>query len=184
MKWICVLTWAVFIATWSTGVKADDASRRQDLRQYAIKAFKDSKNHCQTLADVAGYAAKNAPDVGMWFEDLRLIIIGEDWRRRSGKRGALFMGSVTNDSGFRAELRDGSPQVEHAFAAIFLGKAAPPGASAMAGSFVELVTAGLPESKVDVADHKLYAYGTDIGSRISKFNLKDAPTAIRRTLCE
>lgn len=159
--------------------------RRNALKKYAedtLKAKPD--NHCGAFADIAAFAAGKAPDAGAWLEDMRLVIVGEDWQRRAGKRGKYYTGSISKDTGFRAELRDNSPQVEHAMAAIYLGKLAPPGAAELSGLFIEFVTAGLPEKKVDAADYKLWAYGADIGARVSNQNLKDVATAIRRTLCE
>jgi hypothetical protein len=171
-------------ATWTASAESID-KRRNAVKLYAENSLRAKpSNHCGAFADIAAFAASRAPDAGAWLEDMRLVVVGEDWQRRAGKRGKYYMGSISKDTGFKSELRDGSPQVEHAMAAIYLGKLAPPGASELSGFFVEFVTAGLPERKVDAADYKLWAYGADIGARVANANLKDVATAIRRTLCE
>lgn len=161
-----------------------DRQRRIALRDYAAKALKSgAKDHCDAFAKIAQFAATNAVGASMWLEDMRLVVIGADWRRRSGQRGEYFTGVRSTASGFKEDLRDDSPQVEHAMAAIYLGKMAPPGAGELAAGFRELVTGGVPESKVEAADYKLWAYGADIGARLSDANLPQVSSAIRRTLC-
>jgi hypothetical protein len=153
------------------------------LKEKAASMFKTSSNHCETFAKVAEAAVAGTDDVGDVLEDLKLVLIGEDWLRRKGKRGKYYMDVRTNDSGFKDELKDGSPQVEHAMAAIYLAKILPPGGVGANGSFVEFVEAAKNGEKPNAADMLLYTYGEDIGDRLAKSNLKQFPTALRRTIC-
>lgn len=145
--------------------------------------FKASTNHCETFAKVAEAAVAQAQDVGDLLEDLKLVLIGEDWLRRKGKRGTYYMDVRTNDSGFKQELKDNFPQVEHAMAAIYLAKILPPGGVGANGSFVEFVEAAKNGEKPNAADMLLYMYGEDLGDRLAKNNMKQFPTALRRTIC-
>jgi hypothetical protein len=156
---------------------------RLALKEKAASMFKTSSNHCETFAKVAEAAVAGTDDVGDVLEDLKLVLIGEDWLRRKGMRGKYYMDVRTNDSGFKNELKDGSPQVEHAMAAIYLAKILPPGGVGANGSFVEFVEAAKNGEKPNAADMLLYMYGEDIGDRLAKSNLKQFPTALRRTIC-
>jgi hypothetical protein len=184
MKWM-LTGLLVLLSSASLSARADATTDRQQLvREKALALFKASPaNHCQAFADLAGFAASKAPDVGAWFEDMRLILIGADWLRRDGRRGALYIGPITTDTGFKSDLRDGSPQVEHAMAAIYVGKALPPGGADLAEHFVEAVSSGV-RGNVNPQDHMLYAIGSDIGARLSKFNLQEVRTPIARTMCQ
>lgn len=185
MKSMLTAVLVLLCSTSSLSASADATADRQKLiRDKALTLFKASPaNHCQAFADLAGFAAANAPDVGAWFEDMRLILIGADWLRRDGRRGALYIGAITTDTGFKSELRDGSPQVEHAMAAIYVGKALPPGGADLAEHFVEAVSSGV-RGNVNPQDHQLYAIGSDIGARLSKSNLQQVSTPISRTMCQ
>ena len=156
---------------------------RLALKEKAASMFKISSNHCETFAKVAEAAVAGTDEVGDVLEDLKLVLIGEDWLRRKGKRGKYYMDVKTNDSGFKNELKDGSPQVAHAMAAIYLAKILPPGGVGANGSFVEFVEAAKNGEKPNAADMLLYQYGEDIGDRLAKNNLKQFPTALRRTIC-
>jgi hypothetical protein len=156
---------------------------RLALKEKAASMFKTSSDHCETFAKVAEAAVAGTDDVGDVLEDLKLVLIGEDWLRRKGMRGKYYMDVRTNDSGFKNELKDGSPQVEHAMAAIYLAKILPPGGVGANGSFVEFVEAAKNGEKPNAADMLLYMYGEDIGDRLAKSNLKQFPTALRRTIC-
>jgi hypothetical protein len=48
---------------------------------------------------------------------------------------------------------------------------------------VEFVEAAKNGEKPNAADMLLYMYGEDIGDRLAKSNLKQFPTALRRTIC-
>lgn len=161
----------------------EDGSRRMILKRYAVKEFSSSSNHCKSFAHIAEHTANIAPSVGAWFEDLRLVLIGEDWLRRPGRRGPFYMGIMTNDSGFKPELRDGSPQVEHAFAAIYFGKVLSPGGTTFWGSLIEIKDAFVRKTSVNNADILLWGFGEEIGTRLSPRNLNRVAISIRKTLC-
>jgi len=156
---------------------------RLALKEKAASMFKASSNHCETFAKVSEAAVAQADDVGDLLEDLRLVLIGEDWLRRKGKRGKYYIDVKTNDSGFKVEVKDGSPQVEHAMAAIYFAKILPPGGVGANGSFVEFVEAAKNGEKPNAADMLLFMYGEDLGGRLAKSNIKQFPTALRRTIC-
>lgn len=179
---ICALTVPMAQFAMSATPPPRDAIRLA-LKQKAASMFKASTNHCETFAKVAEAAVAQAQDVGDLLEDLKLVLIGEDWLRRKGKRGTYYMDVRTNDSGFKQELKDNFPQVEHAMAAIYLAKILPPGGVGANGSFVEFVEAAKNGEKPNAADMLLYMYGEDLGDRLAKNNMKQFPTALRRTIC-
>ena len=186
-RWIVLGVLGLFLFTAPPASHADpikdDATRRAALKQKATDAFKGSKNDCRAFAEVASFAATIAPDPTEWFEDMRLALIGEDWSRARGKRGQWYHGVQTGDSGFKPELKDGSSQVEHAFAAIYLGKVLLPGGAAVAGTAREIRDAFAHGGEVSAADAALWAIGGDIGERISAKNLKDIKVPILNTMC-
>lgn len=168
----------------------NDDWRRTNLKDFASASFTNSTNHCKTFADVSDHAAKNVKqangDVGMFLEDMRLVIIGADtFLRRKGERGKYYMAVKTNASGFKDELVDDSPQVEHAYAGIYFAKGVgmAPGAVGLVGSGIELIQ-DILNQKLTVADKLLYAYSSDIGSRLSNDNFEIIKTPILRTLCK
>ncbi len=174
------LLWG-FAAFGATAV-ADDAQRRKTLQAYAAMMFSETQDHCEAFAMVAEKAASLAPSAGAWLEDMRLVVIGEDWNRK--KRGKWFSGVKTSDGGFKPSLKDGSSQVEHAMAAIYLGKGLPPVLTTVGGSLKEVkdaFTRGMPVSQADVL---LWAIGEDIGARLSNSNMKQVGTPIRNTMCD
>jgi hypothetical protein len=75
------------------------------LKEKAASMFKTSSDHCETFAKVAEAAVAGTDDVGDVLEDLKLVLIGEDWLRRKGMRGKYYMDVRTNDSGFKNELK-------------------------------------------------------------------------------
>jgi hypothetical protein len=159
---------------------AEDAARRKEISDRGKALFLNTSNHCKALADLSGFAASKADDVPTFFEDMKLVMIGEDLDRRG--TGAYYIGGTRGargDTGFKKELRDGSPQAEHAFAAIYLGKLVPPGA---ANIFARLVEARGGE--LNNADTRLYDIGMDLGARVMKANLAQVPQVIMRTMCE
>lgn len=163
-------------------VHADDNSRRSQLKALAASEFNGSSNHCETFAKVAEAAASSAPSTGAWLEDMRLVIIGSDWERK--ERGEFWSGIKTGDSGFKAALKDGSSQVEHAMAAIYLGKGLPTPLTSIGGTLKELKDAFQRGESVSTADVTLWSIGEDIGARVYDGNLKQIGTPIRNTMCE
>ena len=157
---------------------------RTALKKTAVEKFTKGKNDCEAFAQIAEAALKDADNVPEYLEDLKLVLIGEDWLRRKDKRGPYYMGLKTGDSGFRSDLKDSSPQVEHAMAAIYLAKVLPPGGIGAKGSFFELLEAVGRREKPNAADMLLFAYGEDLGDRLAKSNMPQFPTALRRTLCQ
>lgn len=178
-----MLVGALTLATASHAQGSREVARK-DLREFAKTSFQSSSDHCETFSAVVEKAASSASSVGDMLEDLRLVLIGEDWLRRSGKRGNLYFGVRTGSSGFKSELRDSSPQVEHAMAAIYLAKTLPPGGVSAKGSFIEFLTAVGRGEAPNAADMLLYAYGEDLGGRLAANNIKQFPVALRRTLCD
>ncbi len=187
------LSFIAFLFGATSAAAATEQERRADLRDYAREKFSNSTNHCLTFAEVADYAAKaiTAQKLGVpeFLEDMRLVIIGNDtFLRRGGQRGEFYMNVKTTSSGFKPELRDDSPQVEHAFAAIYFAKGigifSMPGGTTFWGSFVELLQGSYKLQRPSRADSLLYAYGSDIGERLSKNNFSQIKTPIERTLCE
>lgn len=178
-----VLAALVSFAVASTAIAADPPRHavRLDLKKAAAGKFKASANHCQTFGEVAELAIAKASNVADLLEDMRLVLIGEDWKRRKGKRGPYWIDVPTKDSGFKAELKDGSPQVEHAMAGIYFAKVVPPGAVTAGGAFTEFVG---NIRKPNAADMLLFGYAEDLGGRVANHNMKDFPTALRRTLCQ
>ena len=162
----------------------DRSSIRAELKKTAAGLFRTSKNHCKTLADVADAARSKASTVPDYLEDLRLVLIGEDWLRRKEKRGPYYIGIATNDSGFKSELKDSSPQVEHAMAAIYFAKVLPPGGVGAKGSFLEFLEAVGRKDKPNTADMLLFGYGEDLGDRLKISNMPDFPKALQKTLCD
>lgn len=166
----------------SSPLWADDSARRSQLKSFAVERFSTLDSDCEAFAQVAERAASSAPDVATWMEDMRLVIIGEDWRRRADRRGSAWYGVKTDASGFKPDLKDDSPQSEHAMAAIYLGKGLPPALAGVGGTVLELKALFEPGS-VNSADVLLWLIGGDIGERLSAGNLKQIGTPIRRTMC-
>ena len=162
--------------------EADDKTRRQALKVYAKKEFSASKNHCQTFAKVAEHATTLTSKTGEWLEDMALVIIGKDLVNRKN-RGEYFHGVKTSDSGFKSELKDGSSQVEHAMAGIYLAKFVP-GGSAFGGSIKEGYDAIKRNQSWSTQDALLYAIAGDIGERLHDKELSRVGFPIRKTMCE
>lgn len=156
---------------------------RNQLKNEALTLLEKHKdNHCKAFTKSVDFAVSKTSDVMDLLEDLRLVFIGEDWLRRKGKRGPYYINRTTSDSGFKSELKDGSPQIEHAMAGIYLSKSLPPGGVGSIGSFTEFVQA--IGRKPNTADMLLYGYGEDLGGRLAKNNMKQFPQAVEKTLCE
>lgn len=181
--WAVVAAAAVAAATTAWAADPPRHAVRLELKKAAAGKFAASTNHCGTFGDIVEIAVGKAGSVADLLEDLKLVLIGEDWLRRPGKRGPYYMDVKTGDSGFKPELKDGSPQVEHAMAGIYLAKVLPPGGVGAKGSFLEFLTAVGRKEKPSSADMLLYAYGEDLGGRVMASNMKDLPGALRKTLC-
>lgn len=169
----------LFACTHLATVSADDGSRRIEVKAKAESLFKNTKNHCRAFLDLVKFSANRATDTRTMLEDLKLILIGKTLRQRG--TGDLYIGNLPGargDSGFKEYLRDGSPQVEHLMAAIYLAKMAPPSAS----EIVALWSEGTNATKADVA---LWVLGLDLGNRVADKNYRNEfPIAIERTICK
>lgn len=165
-----------------TSAKADESKRRTELQAFAASEFKGSSNHCQSFAQIAEVGAKLAPSAGAWLEDMRLVIIGSDWRRKD--RGSFWSGVKTLDSGFKPALKDGSSQVEHAMVAIYLGKGLPTPLTTIGGTLRELRDAFQRGESVSAADVALWAIGEEFGARLYNGNLNQIGKPLRNTMCE
>jgi len=160
------------------------SDRRKALQKFAAQEFRRSGNHCESFATVAGYATSLTDRTREWLDDMRLVIIGESMLDRSKNRGAWYLGVRTRDSGFKPSLKDGSSQVEHAMAAIYLAKVVPPGGVDIGGTAYELYNAYKRKEVVSAPDIALWAIGGDIGARLSDRELKGVGRPIRTTMCE
>ena len=158
-------------------------SERLELRAFAAAQFKASDNHCDTFSKVVQYAVSKTNNVDDLLEDLYLVLIGDNLRRQEGQRGQYYFGIKTNSSGFKDELKDKSPQVEHAMVGIYLSKRLQPGGVGAWGTMVELGTA-LLRLENPVPDSLLYMYAEDLGDRLTNANMGDFPIALSRTLCK
>ena len=161
---------------------ANDHDRRVALKDYAKKEFQSSKNHCESFAKVSERAAELTKKTGEWLEDMRLVVIGEDFINRKN-RGPYFHGVPTKDSGFKAELQDDSSQVEHAMAAIYIGKVGPaaPEALGLAKETFDAYKRGTSFSKPDML---LFSIGGDLGARLHDRELVRVGYPIRKTMCK
>lgn len=179
-------TFSIFLATATQiafGVLAQDAdaTRRAEISARGTELFRNTSNHCHSFRDLATFASAKANGPLQLVDDLKFVLIGNSiLDRRSGPYYIGRAPGATGDTGFKAELKDGSPQVEHAMAAIYLGRGIlPPGVASAAAAFSEVV-GGTPNA----ADAQLYLIGGDIGARMSASNYKEVPQVIDRTMCE
>lgn len=91
-------------------------------------AFQEYRNHCHAFRDLAAFAAGKANVALQLVEDLKFVLIGKGiLDRGSGPYYIRNTPGARGGSGFQESLRDGSPQVEHAMAAIYLGRGEVPG---------------------------------------------------------
>jgi hypothetical protein len=179
--------WAVFLLALVAGLplRGDDAARRQSISEKGRALFKNTKNHCHAFRDLVQFAIAQSGEVGVVLEDLKLVLIGETLRTRT--TGKYYIGNTQGargDSGFRAELRDSSPQAEHAFAAIYIGKNFPPGSAEAIALATEVMGPLTEGQKLNAADALLYSLGADLGQRMSKKELGKVPSVIDKTMCE
>lgn len=182
-----------------------DEGRRHALRRAAAAVFKASKNHCVAFTEVMKMAAADAPDLLTYLEDLRLVLIGSDILRENDRRGPFYIGTgLTNDSGFKEEFRDSSPQVEHAMWGIYASKGvlSMPGIVGAGGVVLEtaqgvrrLLSIATEEegyqekSASDVikdvfADSRLYLVAGDFSERLTTANYSESYRAARERFCE
>jgi hypothetical protein len=164
---------------------AADATRRAALSNTAKKLFKETKNHCLAFRDLAAEAVKLSKSTGEVLEDLKFVLIGESLQKR--RTGPYYIGKekgATGDRGFKSELQDGSPQVEHAMAAIYVGKFMLPGSTEGAAMMTEFAIPLAAGGKVNAADMLLWSIGGDIGQRVSDKELTKLPQVIERTMCQ
>jgi hypothetical protein len=162
-----------------------DAKRRTEISNKGRALFKNTKNHCRAFRDLVVQSVALSKSTGEVLEDLKFVLIGEDLHKR--RTGPYYIGKesgATGDSGFKAELKDGSPQVEHAMAAIYVGKFFPPGSAEAAALLTEFAQPLATGGKVNPADALLWSIGGDIGQRVSDRELSRFPTAIERTMCD
>ena len=165
-------------------LSANDDARRAALADKERGLFKETKNHCRSFVEVSKIAVEKAGNVTNLIEDLKLLFVGESLRnRRSGKHYIGNTKGARGDSGFKPELKDNSPQVEHAVAAIYIGKTMPPGTAEGIALITEIAEPLAAGGKMNGSDVLLYSIGADIGQRLSGSNYKELPGVITRTLC-
>ena len=170
------------ILTYSFSPLANDQERRAILRDFAKTEFSGSENHCESFAKVAEKAASLSGKTTNWLEDMRLVMIGEDFVHRKN-RGRFFHGVATKDTGFKPSLKDGSSQVEHAMAAIYIGKLGP-AAPEVLGLAKEIWDAYKREATLNTEDLLLFSIGGDIGARLHDGELSRVGYPIRKTMCQ
>ena len=182
---IAALLLVLLLPDSSSADPAADAKRRTTLSERGKQLFKETKNHCLAFRDLAAHAVTLTKSTGEVLEDLKFVLIGEDLRKR--RTGPYYIGKekgATGDSGFKSELQDKSPQVEHAMAAIYVGKAFPPGSTEVAAVLTEFAIPLAAGGKVNPADALLWSIGGDLGQRLSDKELDRLPKVIERTMCQ
>jgi hypothetical protein len=162
-----------------------DETRRSSIAEKGRLLFKNTSNHCRAYRDLISFAADKADGPMQMLEDLKFVLIGTDLRHRG--QGVHYIGGTPGakgDKGFKAELRDNSPQVEHSLAAIYVGKFYPPGTAEAAAFRTEVMGPLTGDGKLNAADILLWSLGGDTGQRLDKSNYKQLPKVIERTQCE
>jgi hypothetical protein len=112
---------------------ADDDARRKEISSKGVELFKNTKDHCRAFHDLLAFAVTKTDGPAQLVEDLKFVLIGKSLTERG--TGPLYIGTTAGargDSGFKSELQDHSPQVEHAWAAIYIGRNFPPGSNEIA----------------------------------------------------
>jgi hypothetical protein len=173
------------VAVTLSSAATPEETRRLALSKQGAAIFKNAKNHCKAFSDLAKIAADGAPSVGAMLEDLMVVLIGKGLRERG--TGPYYIGNLAGargDSGFKSELKDKSPQVEHGFAAIYIGKMFPPGSTELIALKTEVFGPLIDGKQLNASDALLYAIGGDIGQRLATSNYRQLPTVIMRTMCE
>jgi hypothetical protein len=162
-----------------------DAERHQALSEKGKQFFKNTRNHCLAFRDIVTFAVSQSKETGVVLEDLKWVLIGEDIRKRG--KGPYYIGNTPGargDTGFKSELKDNSPQVEHAMAAIYVGKFYPPGSAEALALATEVAQPLLAGSKVNPSDALLWSLGADAGQRVNNKELDKLPRVIERTMCK
>jgi hypothetical protein len=162
-----------------------EAARRDAIAQKGRDLFKNTGNHCHAFRDLAAFAVTKVDAPGPLLDDLMLVLIGKSLRERG--TGTYYIGNTPGargDKGFKDDLQDGSPQVEHGFAAIYIGKMYPPGTTEAVALRTEVMGPLTGEGKLNSADLLLYAIGGDIGQRLSGSNYEELSKVIERTMCK
>lgn len=164
--------------------RADDEIRRAEVAAKGKALFKNTKDHCRSFYELVSFATTKVDGPGQLVEDLKFVLIGEDLRHRgTGKHYIGKTAGARGDSGFKLELMDQSPQVEHAWAAVYLGAKYPPGSTEVAALLTEVMGPLVDGGKLNPQDIRLWSLGGDLGQRLSRFNYKEAPGVIKRTMC-
>lgn len=165
--------------------KSEDETRRSEISIQGKKLFTKTKNHCLAFRDLVAFAITKSQATGTVLEDLKFVLIGEDIRKRgTGKHYIGKEPGARGDSGFKLELQDQSPQVEHAMAAIYIGKNFPPGSTEAVALITEIAEPLVSKGKMNPADVALWAIGGDAGQRVSDKELSRLPRVIERTMCQ
>jgi hypothetical protein len=162
-----------------------DDTRRSTLAAKGRVLFRNTSNHCHAYRDLVALAAEKADGPMQMLEDLKFLLIGTDLRHRG--QGSHYIGGTPGargDKGFKAELKDNSPQVEHSLAAIYVGKFYPPGATEAVALRTEVMGPLMDGGKLNSADILLWSLGGDTGQRLSNSNYKELPKVIERTQCK
>lgn len=168
-----------------TGAATSEAQRRSELAAKGRQLFRNPTDHCRAFHDLVTFAAEKVDAPGPLVEDLKFVLIGTGLRERG--KGPDYIGGTPGargDRGFKSELKDGSPQVEHAMAAIYIGKVYPPGSTEATALVTEVMGPLTSGGKLNPADVLLYAIGGDIGQRLSGSNYRELPGVIGRTMCD
>jgi len=158
-----------------------DDKRRRLLSDYAKEQFAKDDDRCRAFTLVVERAASSSANLSLMIDDLLAVFIGKALDRKD--RGPYYFGRFEGAKGFKPELADRSPQVEHAFAAIYIGARYPPGTTEAVNARTELL-AWTEGEGVNWADVQLYLVGGDIGARLTKNNYRELPGVIRRTICK
>lgn len=180
-----ILSWTLPIFMLIAGnTLADDLTRREAIAEKGRQLFKNTTNHCHSFRDLAAFAAGKTDNPVQLLEDLKFVLIGLSLRERGN--GPLYIGKISGargDKGFKDDLKDNSPQVEHALAAIYIGKMFPPGTAEAVALRTEVMGPLTDGGDLNPADILLYSIGGDIGQRMSGSNYKELPRVIERTMC-
>lgn len=175
MKPISLAALVSFLAFTSVWADAADEPRRASIAAKGRELFRNTTDHCESYAKLVEFAAERAGNVGNLLEDLKYVLVGTVLTARgTGKHYIGNTAGARGDSGFKASLQDGSPQVEHSWAAIYVGKLGPGAGIALA----VLTEHGFNK------DSLLWVLGADTGARLSQGNYKKLPQVIRRTQCD
>jgi hypothetical protein len=177
---------ATFLTTFEQAfAQQNNSAHVAEIAQKGRELFGSTRNHCHAFRDLVHFACGKVNGPIPLLEDLKLILVGTSLRERG--HGPHYIGGTPGargDTGFKDALRDGSPQVEHALAAIYIGKVFPPGTAEAVSLRTELMGPLTGDGKLNTADILLYALGADIGQRLSASNFRELSKVIERTMCK